>query len=149
MNLCHFFDFCHPKNPNEKYTPPYGTARGDPILMEGTVLYSKYYWAKNNWATWFISSGANCFFINFPKIKMVPIANLIVRFLAFDPDPDRVFLFGSQLRSRSRKNDRNHDRAIERLRSSQHWLMFYRNINKLFRILALYKIWVMLIFLFY
>jgi hypothetical protein len=37
VNLCHFFDFCHPKNPYEKYTPPYGTARGDPILMEGTV----------------------------------------------------------------------------------------------------------------
>jgi hypothetical protein len=40
MNLCHFFDFCQPKNPYEKYTPPYGTARGDPILMEGTVLPS-------------------------------------------------------------------------------------------------------------
>jgi hypothetical protein len=39
VNLCHFFDFCHPKNPNEKYTPPYGTARGDPILMEGTVVF--------------------------------------------------------------------------------------------------------------
>jgi hypothetical protein len=38
VNLCHFFDFFHPKNPYEKYTPPYGTARGDPILMEGTVL---------------------------------------------------------------------------------------------------------------
>jgi hypothetical protein len=37
VNLCHFFDFFHPKNPYEKYTPPYGTARGDPILMEGTV----------------------------------------------------------------------------------------------------------------
>jgi hypothetical protein len=37
VNLCHFCDFCHPKNPYEKYTPPYGKARGDPILMEGTV----------------------------------------------------------------------------------------------------------------
>ena len=37
MNLCHFFTFYHPKNQLEKYTPPYGTARGDPILMEGTV----------------------------------------------------------------------------------------------------------------
>jgi hypothetical protein len=37
VNLCHFFTFCHPKNQLEKYTPPYGTARGDPILMEGTV----------------------------------------------------------------------------------------------------------------
>jgi hypothetical protein len=41
VNLCHFFDFCHPKNPYEKYTPPYGTARGDPILMEGTVPWLK------------------------------------------------------------------------------------------------------------
>ncbi len=38
MNLCHFFDFFQPKNPYEKYTPLYGTAWGDPILMEGTVL---------------------------------------------------------------------------------------------------------------
>jgi hypothetical protein len=38
VNLCHFSDFCHPKNPYEKYTPPYGTARGDPILIEGTVF---------------------------------------------------------------------------------------------------------------
>jgi hypothetical protein len=38
VNLCHFFTFYHPKNQLEKYTPPYGTARGDPILMEGTVL---------------------------------------------------------------------------------------------------------------
>jgi hypothetical protein len=37
VNLCHFFTFCHPKNQLEKYTPPYGTTRGDPILMEGTV----------------------------------------------------------------------------------------------------------------
>jgi hypothetical protein len=37
VNLCHFFTFYHPKNQLEKYTPPYGTARGDPILMEGTV----------------------------------------------------------------------------------------------------------------
>jgi hypothetical protein len=42
VNLCHFFDFCHPKNPYEKYTPPYGTARGDPILMEGTVCHIQY-----------------------------------------------------------------------------------------------------------
>jgi hypothetical protein len=34
VNLCHFFDFYHPY---EKYTPPYRTAQGDPILMEGTV----------------------------------------------------------------------------------------------------------------
>jgi hypothetical protein len=37
VNLCHFFTFYHPKNQLEKYTPPYGTARGDPILIEGTV----------------------------------------------------------------------------------------------------------------
>jgi hypothetical protein len=41
VNLCHFSDFCHPKNPYEKYTPPYGTARGDPILIEGTVFIKK------------------------------------------------------------------------------------------------------------
>jgi hypothetical protein len=41
VNLCHFFDFCQPKNPLEKDTPPYGTARGDPILMEGTVYDRK------------------------------------------------------------------------------------------------------------
>jgi hypothetical protein len=41
VNLCHFSDFCHPKNPYEKYTPPYGTAWGDPILIEGTVFIKK------------------------------------------------------------------------------------------------------------
>ncbi len=36
-----FFTFCRPKNQLEKYTPPYGTAWGDPILMEGTVYDAK------------------------------------------------------------------------------------------------------------
>jgi hypothetical protein len=45
VNLCHFFDFCQPKNTYEKYTPPYGTAWGDPILMEGTV-YKNLKWEK-------------------------------------------------------------------------------------------------------
>jgi hypothetical protein len=34
-----FFHFLPPEKPTRKYTPPYGTARGDPILMEGTVKY--------------------------------------------------------------------------------------------------------------
>jgi hypothetical protein len=46
VNLCHFFTFCHPKNQLEKYTPPYGTARGDPILMEGTVILKVSYKKK-------------------------------------------------------------------------------------------------------
>jgi hypothetical protein len=33
-----FFTVCHPKHQLEKYTPPYGTALGDPILMEETVF---------------------------------------------------------------------------------------------------------------
>ncbi len=37
MNLCHLFDFCHPINQLGKCTSPNGTARGDPVLMEGTV----------------------------------------------------------------------------------------------------------------
>jgi hypothetical protein len=37
VNFRHLFDFCQPINQLKKYTPPYGTARGDPILMEGTV----------------------------------------------------------------------------------------------------------------
>ncbi|KZS03346.1 Uncharacterized protein APZ42_033954 [Daphnia magna] len=42
-NLCHLFTFCHSKNQLEKYTPPYGMARGDPILMEGTPLNKNYF----------------------------------------------------------------------------------------------------------
>ncbi|KAK4007278.1 hypothetical protein OUZ56_012438 [Daphnia magna] len=38
MKFPNLFTFCHPKNQLEKYTPPYGTARGDPTLMEGTAL---------------------------------------------------------------------------------------------------------------
>ena len=43
MNLCHLFDFSHPKNHLGKYTPPYGKAWGDPILMDGTVNRSETY----------------------------------------------------------------------------------------------------------
>jgi hypothetical protein len=61
VNLCHFFDFCQPKNPLEKYTPPYGTARGDPILMEGTVFdldivkYEEAYQTENYFSDEFIN----------------------------------------------------------------------------------------------
>jgi hypothetical protein len=37
--ICHLFTFCQPKNQLGKYTPPYGTTRGDPILMDGTVVF--------------------------------------------------------------------------------------------------------------
>ena len=51
MNLWHLFTFFQPKNQLGKYTPPYRTALGDPVPMEGTVnirplnhsnVYTKY-----------------------------------------------------------------------------------------------------------
>ena len=75
VNLCHLFDFSHPKNQLGKYTPPYGTAWGDPILMEGNVCYVKILFTNllrlpNN--TCFIGIVKNCLFPqNWGKTIMV------------------------------------------------------------------------------
>ncbi len=55
---------------------------------------------------------------------MAPIVNLIARFVVCDPDLGRIFLFRSRSRSRLLKRDHGRDRAIERLRSSQHCLFY-------------------------